>query len=134
MHIHVKKVSFYYNINTMFMFKRGDRCTGPARCYTEYNSLHNKTLQRTTAIGFLENAHNSLNVTHLGFIVLIAARLQQQPQVAGEARPARQWIHGGAGRTVAPRPQTPSAPLADAQCLVAEEGDELVARRARLVR
>lgn len=114
--------------------KTGDKCTGPARCYTEYNSLHNRTLQRTTAIGSFEKAHNSLNVTHLGFVVLSVAGPQHQPQVAGEARPARQWIHGGAGRTVAPRPHPTSAPLTDAQRLVAEDGDELVARGARLVR
>lgn len=79
-----------------------------------------------------EKARDSLNLTPLGFVLLAGS--QHQPQVAGEARPARQRVRGGAGRAEPPRPPRSPAPLADAHGLVGEDGDELVPGRARLNR
>lgn len=96
----------------------------------EYNSLHDTTLQHTAAIGFVEKAHNSLNLTLLGFVAF-GAWSKHQPQVAGEARATRQGVYGGTGRAV--RPAASPAALVDAQRLVGEERHDLMPRRSGFV-
>lgn len=78
-------------------------------------------------------AHNSLNLTPLGFVVF-GAGSQHKPQVAGETRAARQWIRGGARRTEIPRTAPSPAPLSKVQGLIGEEGYQLVPGWSRLIR